>query len=107
MNSTLKIEYPIAKYKIMIHLHSHSSSVIKPSQAMGATRTESEWWNSSGVWKYRLLLAQNRGTGKISFKKLTKGGAIYMGETIQLLTTADVRKLLKIGNKTCLELFHR
>ena len=30
-----------------------------------------------------------------------------MGETIQLLTTADVRKLLKIGNKTCLELFHR
>ena len=30
-----------------------------------------------------------------------------MGETIQLLTTADVRKLLKIGNKTCLDLFHR
>ena len=30
-----------------------------------------------------------------------------MGETIQLLTTADVRKLLKIGNKACLELFHR
>lgn len=30
-----------------------------------------------------------------------------MGETIQLLTTADVRKLLKIGNKTYLELFHR
>ena len=30
-----------------------------------------------------------------------------MGETIQLLTTADVRKLLKIGNNTCLELFHR
>ena len=29
-----------------------------------------------------------------------------MGETIQLLTTADVRKLLKIGNKTCLDLFH-
>ena len=29
-----------------------------------------------------------------------------MGETIQILTTADVRKLLKIGNKTCLELFH-
>lgn len=30
-----------------------------------------------------------------------------MGKTIQLLTTEDVRKLLKIGNKTCLELFHR
>ena len=30
-----------------------------------------------------------------------------MGETIQLLTTADVKKLLKIGNKTCLDLFHR
>lgn len=28
-----------------------------------------------------------------------------MGETIQLLTTADVRKLLKIGNKTCLNYF--
>ena len=52
-------------------------------------------------------ISQKESNGKISFKKLTKGGAIYMGETIQLLTTADVRKLLKIGNKTCLELFHR
>lgn len=30
-----------------------------------------------------------------------------MGENIQFLTTLDVRKMLGIGNKTCLELFHR
>ena len=30
-----------------------------------------------------------------------------MGENIQFLTTSDVRKMLGIGNKTCLELFHR
>lgn len=37
----MKIEYPIAKYTIMIHLHSHSSSVIKPPQAMGVTWLDS------------------------------------------------------------------
>lgn len=26
---------------------------------------------------------------------------------IEFYTTADIRKLLKIGNKTCLDLFHR
>ena len=29
-----------------------------------------------------------------------------MNEEIKLYTTTDVRKLLKIGNKKCLELFH-
>ncbi len=29
-----------------------------------------------------------------------------MNDEIKLYTTADVRKLLKIGNKKCLELFH-
>ena len=29
-----------------------------------------------------------------------------MNEEIKIYTTTDVRKLLKIGNKKCLELFH-
>ena len=30
-----------------------------------------------------------------------------MQEEIKFYTTADVRRILRIGNKTCLELFHR
>ena len=30
-----------------------------------------------------------------------------MGNETQFYTTADIRRLLKIGNKKCLELFHR
>lgn len=30
-----------------------------------------------------------------------------MEDEIKFYTTEDVRKILKIGNKTCLELFHR
>lgn len=30
-----------------------------------------------------------------------------MDNEIKFYTTADVRKILGIGNKTCLELFHR
>ena len=40
MIGTLKIEYLVIGYEIMILLHSHSSSVIKPSQAMGVTRLD-------------------------------------------------------------------
>ena len=51
-------------------------------------------------------IAQNRGTGKISFKIFTKGGVCYMGDTVKELprffSTEDVRKILKIGNKACL-----
>lgn len=40
-----------------------------------------------------------------------KGGVNYMGDNIQsycnFLTTSDVMKILGIGNKACLELFHR
>ena len=30
-----------------------------------------------------------------------------MGNEVKFYTTADVRRMLGIGNKTCLELFHR
>ena len=40
-----------------------------------------------------------------------KGGVNYMGDNIQsycnFLTTSDVMKILGIGNKACLELFHK
>ena len=40
-----------------------------------------------------------------------KGGVNYMEDNIQsycnFLTTSDVMKILGIGNKACLELFHR
>ena len=84
----MKIEYPIAKYTIMIHLHSHSSSVIKPSQAMGVTWLDSEVVRVQWSIKYLFRIAQNRGIGKISFKNTTM-------------------KILKRGNKACLELFHK
>ena len=30
-----------------------------------------------------------------------------MGNEVTFYTTADVRRILQIGNKTCLDLFHR
>ena len=48
----------------------------------------------------------------MSFKNTTKGGVTNMGvntpqNIMNILTTKDVMKILKIGNKACLELFHR
>lgn len=30
-----------------------------------------------------------------------------MAEDVKFYTTADIRRMLRIGNKACLELFHR
>ena len=42
----------------------------------------------------------------MSSKNYLKLEECTMNEEIKLYTTTDVRKLLKIGNKKCLELFH-
>ena len=36
-----------------------------------------------------------------------KGGKLMGNNDLIFYTTADIRKILGIGNKTCLDLFHR
>ena len=47
--------------------------------------------------KIPFSIAQNRWTGRISFKIFTKGGVSYMGDTVKELprffSTEDVRKI--------------